>query len=264
MWFKSYANASLETKPYYNSLKLSQSNWDYQERLPHEIKLDLILESLPADSLVLDVGCWTGRLLSKHTHLQRFGLEPNNTTAQIAKEKGLKIIGEEVDDLDDSDYRFDLITMVDVFEHLTTPLNTIDKLIGYLKPNGKLLIVTGRTNCIPVYLAKSTYWYFSKHPDHLVFLNKKFVKWLSVRYPMCRISTTPIRHYKFNLKRFGFECLWLASWRFLNPNSPFKKMNLQKIGLFRNLYNVKEVTICTSWKDHYLVKIHKVDRIESI
>ncbi len=257
LWFKNYASVALNVQEYYNRLNLVSSNWNYPQKLPHEKKLDVLLSKLPDKARVLDVGCWTGRLLSSHTNLQRFGIEPNDSSARIARENGLEIVGPGVDSLKESGQKYDLILLIDVFEHLPDPTGTIQTLTQCLELGGRLLIITGRANCIPVKLAGSTYWYFSTNPDHIIFLNKKFLNWLGLKYPSLKITAKGIRHYNFTLKRFSFELLWLTSWRFLNPNSPFKKTALQKAGIFKNLENVKEITMCTSWHDHYLVEIKK-------
>ncbi len=258
LWFKDYATRILEVGKYYDGLKVFESNWNYQQRLPHEKRIDDLLAKLPPGSFVLDVGCWTGRLLSKHVHLQRFGIEPNSVSAGIAESQGLKIIGSDVSSLNDFNKTFDLILLIDVFEHLPHPLQILDLLICRLNHNGKLIIITGRTDCVPVQLAKSTYWYFSKNSDHLVFLNHKFIKWLCKKYLGHSIRVKPVRHYNFRVKRFIYEIFWLVSWRFFNPNSPFKKIAFSKYGFLTRLSNVKEITMCTNWKDHYMVEIYKL------
>lgn len=195
LWFKDSLPTEFELIKYYESLKVEPSRWEYSRRLPHEIVIDKIINRLPEKSKILDVGCWTGRLLEPHkSSHQVFGIEPNLSSSAIAQAKGLHMLGNQVNEETLNGQVFDCITIIDVFEHLRNPVDVIELLFKHLSVNGKLIIVTGRTDCLPVSLARSTYWYFSKCPDHLVFLNRKFLKWLNERLVNSRVKSHQIRH----------------------------------------------------------------------
>ncbi|WP_299456786.1 class I SAM-dependent methyltransferase [uncultured Microscilla sp.] len=253
LWFKDSQYTPHELQEYYS--KYIEKHWNYSARLPHELRIDEILKKAPGNAAVLDVGCWTGRLLKPHTHLKRYGIEPKLESRKIAKDNGLNILSDFFYENTDLKQQFDFITLVDVFEHLSNPIEILDNLIKHLKENGKLIIITGATNAFPVYLSSYTYWYYSKIPDHIVFLNKKFLHWLESNKRI-KIRKQKIRHYKFNFKKRLYELLWLISWRFINPNSPFKKSAFSKIFSAR-FKNVKEVIICQTWKDHYFIEVSR-------
>ncbi len=257
LWFKDNIPSEELLKLHYERLVAEVSPWNYASRLPHEQKLDNILSTLLNDSKVLDVGCWTGRLLSTHyPRLKVYGIEPNSSAAKIAQENGLHILGSEVTESLSSFGSFDCITMVDVFEHLREPMKILNCLLSVLSPGGRLLIVTGRTDCFPVWLAGSSYWYFLC-PQHLVFLNKRFCHWFQENKPEIKVSYMPIRHFDFQLPRFFYELAWLVCWRFLSPHSPMLKPALYKLPGFKRFERLREPVMCHMWKDHILLEIKK-------
>ena len=257
LWFKDNLPSEECLKHYYNSLCVEVSSWNYSERLPHERRLDKILSKLPNTSKVLDVGCWTGRLLASHyPRLDVYGIEPNASAALVAKQNGLHILSSEVTENLPSLGSFDCITMIDVFEHLRQPMETLKYLVSALSPSGKLLIVTGQTDCLPVTLAGSSYWYFSC-ADHLVFLNRNFANWLQEKMPEVKVNYYTIRHFDFKLSQFLYEFVWLLSWRFLSPHSPFPKPALHQLPGFKRFDRLGNPLVCGMWKDHAIVEIIK-------
>jgi YgiT-type zinc finger domain-containing protein len=258
LWFKDNLPSKETLKRHYESLNVEVDPWNYSGRLPHEQKLDEILNKLPDGSKVLDVGSWTGRLLaSHHPRLKVYGIEPNASAATVAKQKGLHILGSEVTENLSSFDSFDCITMVDVFEHLREPMETLGCLVSALAPGGKLLIVTGQTDCFPVSLAGASYWYFSCS-DHLVFLNRRFAGWLQEKMPEVKVDYSSIRHFDFQPSQFFYEFAWLLCWRFLSPHSPFLKLSLHQLPGFKRFERLRDTLVCGMWKDHALIQIRRI------
>ncbi len=259
LWFKDRFPDNEAIQQHYDKLELAEDLWDYKQRLPHEKKLDKVLRELPKRAKVLDVGCWTGRLLEVHTHLERCGIEPNPESAAVAAQKGINILGTSATEETLRSNTFDVITMIDVFEHLSSPTETIKLLVRQLRPNGRLIIVTGRTDSFPVKLVRSTYWYFSIVPDHIVFLNKRFVTKLKERLGLRSVKATAVTHYPFHLKKHLKELAWLLIWRFANPNSPFRS-GLSRLLLFKSFARLRDTIICTTWRDHYYIVFEKTSK----
>jgi SAM-dependent methyltransferase len=258
LWFKDNLPSEETLKRHYESLNVEVDPWNYSGRLPHERKLDEILNKLPDGSKVLDVGCWTGRLLaSHHSRLKVYGIEPNASAATVAKQNGLHILGSEVTGNLSSFDSFDCITIVDVFEHLLEPMQTLGYLVSALAPSGKLLIVTGRTDCLPVWLAGISYWYFL-YSDHLVFLNRRFTSWLQEKMPEVKVNYSSLRHFDFKWSQFFYEFAWLLCWRLLSPYSPFRKYALHQLPGFKRFERLQKPLLCKMWKDHALVEIKKM------
>lgn len=259
IWFKDNFPSQESLKRHYENLSVEASYWNYSERLPHERRLDEVLSKLPDTSKVLDVGCWTGRLLAPHhPRLKVYGIEPNTSAAAVAQQNGLDILEADVTEDLSSLGSFNYITMVDVFEHLREPMQTLGYLVSALAPGGRLLIVTGRTDCFPVWLAGSSYWYFSLCSNHLVFLNKSFAKWLQKELPELKIHYHPVYHFDFQWQQFLYEFVWLLCWRFLSPHSPFLKPAFHYLPGFKRFERLREPLVCRMWKDHALFEIEKL------
>lgn len=247
--FKDYIPDQGTLNTFYNSL--GNDLWDYKETYPHELYIKKILQRLPDGSNVLDVGCNTGRLLQEEVNrLNCFGIELNNEAAKIAAGKGIKILKEEIMGNNLTTHNFEIITLIDVFEHLNDPLPFIEKLIGALNPGGRLYIFTGRNDCFPALICGSHYWYY-KPAQHLIFLNNEFIKWYKKNNRCVSVSVKPMRHFNFSWKKLVYQMSWHLVWRFFSPNSPYRIFEMER---FRRM---KEPFMITSWKDHVFFIIEK-------
>ena len=118
--------------------------WEIAGLHPTERAVYAHLRRLPAGSRLLDFGCSSGRLFASLVGEYRCcGIELNRDAAAVAAAKGLRILPDHAVDTEPSG-SFDAVVMVDVFEHLVAPLETLSKLIRLLRPNGILVLATGR------------------------------------------------------------------------------------------------------------------------
>ncbi len=160
---------------------------------------------------LLDVGCAYGYFLehAKRAGFDVYGVEPSEHAAGRAQERlGKKSVT--CSTLSDAGYKagsFDVITMLDVFEHLGDPDHDIREAFRLLAPDGILLIATGDTDSLLAKIQKDR-WTFYIPPQHLFFFNRPtlttflhnhgFVpamwfsigKWLSLRYVVHLAATT--------------------------------------------------------------------------
>lgn len=122
--------------------------------------------------------------LSEHHGLD-YGCGPGPVIAAILRENNYSI------DLFDPfyypNYRFlekqyDFIFSCEVFEHFFNPKQEIEKLLGLLKPNGKLYIMTHIYDSkIEVDFSK---WYYRKDPSHVFIYTPKTIKYISENFEM--------------------------------------------------------------------------------
>ncbi|MDT0202583.1 class I SAM-dependent methyltransferase [Nocardioides sp. AE5] len=94
----------------------------------------------------LDLGCGGGLLmqLAQEAGYQAEGIELNNERRQIAEEAtGAPVHGAPVEDVAFPDDSFDVISMINVFSHLTSPARTFAELRRILRPGGVLVMATG-------------------------------------------------------------------------------------------------------------------------
>jgi len=91
---------------------------------------------------LLDVGCSTGEFLKLAQ--QRFechGVEINAETAAVGRSNGFQIVTGTLADVPGSE-RFDVITMLQVIEHLVAPIDSMRDIHRLLRPGGILYLNT--------------------------------------------------------------------------------------------------------------------------
>lgn len=92
---------------------------------------------------LLDVGSFAGKLLRKASSsgFVASGVEINPKLAQYTKEKlGFEMICSEFQKLDLEENKYQVITIIDVLEHLVDPKDVLQKLTKGLAPDGILVI----------------------------------------------------------------------------------------------------------------------------
>jgi SAM-dependent methyltransferase len=133
-----------------------------------------IVEQGNPSGAVLDVGCGTGDfLLTLPANLQKCGVEPSTAAGACAAHRGVRILSRTIDDLPSHEY-FDLITIIDVIEHVPDPGRLLDAAYAHLVPGGCLIIATGDPSVTLWHsIFKSRFWY-SSFPEHITFPSLRF------------------------------------------------------------------------------------------
>ena len=109
----------------------------------------------------LDIGCGSGLLVEifHNNGFNAFGIEPSKVLAEHCKSKKLNVTSCTVQDLP-SDVKYDIITLVDVIEHVENPKSLIDETTCRLKENGILCVVTPRVDSIPRRILGFKWWHY--------------------------------------------------------------------------------------------------------
>lgn len=159
-----------------------QSNADSWQTAPAarsdwQIASQWISQQLPADSAILDVGCFDGRFLrsigSIHSH---FGIEIHETARATARESGIHLIGTDFAALTETKTVFDVVTAFDVIEHTHNPMDFLAKLAGVTRKNGIVIVSTGNSDATSWRLLGARYWY-CVIGEHLSFINPNWCAW---------------------------------------------------------------------------------------
>jgi 2-polyprenyl-3-methyl-5-hydroxy-6-metoxy-1,4-benzoquinol methylase len=90
---------------------------------------------------VLEIGCGTGNFSSFIKYKSFTGLEFSEKSIQIARNKGLNVINESLEDHAEANKnKYDAVCYFQVLEHVSNPNLFIKDSISCLKPGGKLII----------------------------------------------------------------------------------------------------------------------------
>jgi len=123
---------------------------------------------------VLDVGCGSGDfLVSLPPELAKFGIEPSVAAAAAATHRGVTVAAPTLEDWP-ARGGFDVITMIDVIEHVALPQRLLDAALPHLAPGGRLIIATGDAgHGLWRRVFQSRFWY-SSFPEHISFPSFEF------------------------------------------------------------------------------------------
>jgi 2-polyprenyl-3-methyl-5-hydroxy-6-metoxy-1,4-benzoquinol methylase len=131
---------------------------------------------------LLDVGCATGYLLEKAKQLgyDPYGVEYSHFAAkEAAKRFPKKIFSGSLEQAKYKSSFFDVVTLIDVIEHVEDPQKQMKEVKRILKPNGHIIVVTPNLESLWSKILKSNWtnlkeehiFYFT--PSSLKFLIKK-------------------------------------------------------------------------------------------
>lgn len=175
-----------ELMAYYNQVSVEE-RWQYSNERQVWKRIAQSLGKT-TDQSVLDVGCFRGDLLCYlGDGCKRYGIEPCADAREEAQRRGITILGNTVESFQPNGTRFDAITLIDVIEHLPTPLESLAALTSALRPGGKLYIFTGNTDAWSWRLAGLHYWY-SALPEHVAFFCPRWFHWAAPKLG-CKVSS---------------------------------------------------------------------------
>ena len=190
LWYKSDV-ADGETLGRYYAL-VNFRKWEIPGLFPTErVALD-VLRRVPKGGRILDFGCSSGRLLERLTRdYECIGFEISEEAAAIAAAKGIRMLA---DPSNAGAGSMDAVVLMDVFEHLVRPTDTLKTLAGLLKPGGLLVISTGTTDC-PVSQEQIEHFWYWRNIEHLVMFNDAYAAYLCKTLGAARAAASVVSHY---------------------------------------------------------------------
>ena len=115
---------------------------------------------------ILDVGCGDGVFLScLSNEWTRQGLEPSASGAALARIKNLDVVNGTLDTAPD-EYQADVISALDVIEHVIDPHHFIESFKRRLRPRGVVLLLTGDADSYPAKIA-GPQWSYLRWCGHI-------------------------------------------------------------------------------------------------
>lgn len=145
---------------------------------PHTAKAyDLLLDEFePYRKLnrLLDVGCGTGLFLAraKQRGWEVYGTEYSDAAIRICTAKGLTMVQGPLDPLKMPVREFDVITSLEVLEHVTDPRTEIASLHALLRKDGLLYCTTPNFNAVLRYRFKAGFSII-EYPEHLGYFTRR-------------------------------------------------------------------------------------------
>ena len=176
------------------------------------------IQQYGAGKRILDVGAATGFFLeiARHSGFDAYGVELSAYAAKRATEKGIPMITGTLSDVPDSP-KFDVITMLDVIEHVPNPALEIKKANSLLEKGGLLVINTPDIGSFYARLM-GTRWHLIVPPEHLFYFNRKNIRALLEENGFEVLSILTIGK-RFTLQ-YIFKTLYvwqkLSLWKFLS------------------------------------------------
>lgn len=167
-----------------------------------------------AGARLLDVGCDTGVFLRagrEEFGLDVAGIDVSEHAARAAKEvNDVDVTVGNVQDLPPPVKKFDAATMIDVVEHLADPESFVRALAGWLKPDGRLYIVTPNHDALIFMAGGLLYRLFGRRAAFL--LDKLYIPYhefyftahtLSALLTRAGYKIVSVRTSEFPLDEFG-------------------------------------------------------------
>ena len=116
--------------------------------------------------MILDVGCGDGTFLSTLSHeWSKHGIEPSASGARLARQRNLDVSCATLDTTMQP-YDVDLISALDVIEHVVDPHSFVKSLKRHLRKNGVVLLLTGDADAYPSRIA-GPQWSYLRWCGHI-------------------------------------------------------------------------------------------------
>ncbi len=184
--------------------RVVETYFDSQENDPRYVQFYKQLEQLAiqyvSGKTILDVGCGDGVFLSTISdEWSKQGVEPSASGASLARQRNLDVARATLDTAP-KQYQVDLISALDVIEHMIDPHDFVDSFKRHLRPGGVVLLLTGDADSYAARVAGSQ-WSYLRWCGHISVFSQSGLRKL--------------------LQSHGFEVL---SWRRCeHPSSPGAK-----------------------------------------
>jgi SAM-dependent methyltransferase len=137
-----------------------------------------IINKYKKSGSLLDIGCANGdflRYLNKNSNWVLTGIEPNKNAISISKDLNINIINNTFENVSFSECSFDVVTMWHVFEHLSNPRESLNKIYKLLKSDGILILGIPNSESIDAKIF-GKYWSGYDVPRHYFTYSKTLVK----------------------------------------------------------------------------------------
>jgi len=229
---------------------LAEDFWPGYSRPDWMLAGQAVLEHVATGS-VLDVGCWTGGFLGTlPLQYEKWGVEPSQWARDQAIDNGVAVVGNSLEELASIHAMYDAVTMIDVLEHTTSPLEALALAASRLKEGGALIVTTGDSRALPWRLMPRDYWYY--YAEHVCFFSERWFRGAAVQLDLEIDQVSRFSHFSADQPWTPLaELARACAFKFLGgPRS-------LAIRLARRAHMLREYPDTRHWRDHILVVLRK-------
>ena len=223
--YKNFNDSSLEVQM--SDKEFFHGRWNDMYENFIEIK-----KKLKKDTSILDIGCGWGLALEyfKNKGMEGYGFDPAIEAVNYGKQKGLNLMHAGLQSMDVfNGKKFDIITILNVLEHLADPTLALEQIKKILKDDGILLIdvpnefnefqTSGRD------IHKLNDWWLAP-PNHLNYFSRdslvKLLEHLGFKIEICEAS-------------FPLEMFLLFGENYVQDSKIGSKCHKQRVAFEQNL-----------------------------
>jgi SAM-dependent methyltransferase len=192
----------------------------------------------PVPAKVLDFGCGNGGLV--RFLLQRgydtYGFD-TGVWAEKARASGLPVLSDR--ELGQHEGSFDVITMIEVIEHLVDPMSELRRLRRLLKPGGLLLILTGNAERAPRDFLS---WAYVRPEIHVSYFTPQA---LTIALTAADFAAVPLQH--------------ASGWKEVIRFKMLKTLGVRRRNLLERVIPWSVLTRLVDWK--YAVTAHPAGKV---
>ena len=155
----------------------------------------LFVEKYARKGCLLDVGCFLGVFLdvAKKRGWDVMGIEPSSWARKVAEEKfALQVLGGTLKEASLPSASFDVVSLVDILEHLPDPYEALVEAQRILKEGGVLYLITPNIESLARRILGDRWWGFRQ--EHIVYFSRKSLCSLLKRVGFNILSERPYRH----------------------------------------------------------------------
>ena len=154
--------------------------------------VDTVLREHPGARTLLDIGAGSGLLVAEAQRrgLEATGIEPSREMAEHAtRVEGQTVVLGLFPHPQLQDRRFDVITLVDVIEHVSEPVQLLRDCAAALNGNGILVVVTPDVASFAAHLMGTRWWHFRL--AHVGYFSRR-----SLQLAAERAGLAPVRAFR--------------------------------------------------------------------
>lgn len=153
----------------------------------------LIINKYFQQGNILDIGCGIGLFLNyfRKKRWNSFGVEPNEKAREIAKNNYNIPIFEKLEEIENKDNKYEVITMWHSLEHIYRIDETLKKIVSLLAKDGILVIAIPNNQAYDSVKYKEK-WAAWDVPRHIYHFNNQTITALLEKYNMILIEKVPL------------------------------------------------------------------------